>query len=120
MTVDQALPLPVVFPLAGAVLSPLAARLHRRLALIVGMIALGASAAILMVIGNRVYAGNGRFVTHFFSNQRPIKGSALGIAFTADPFGLTFALLAATVGLLLMLSALSELGGLGSRELGGL
>ena len=43
----------------------------------------------------------------------------LGIAFAAEPFGLLFALAAAIVGAVLLLYTLSELGGLGRRELGG-
>ena len=44
---------------------------------------------------------------------------ALGIAFAADPFGLLFALTAAVIGAILLMYTLSELGGLGPRELGG-
>jgi multicomponent Na+:H+ antiporter subunit D len=39
--------------------------------------------------------------------------------FVGDPFGLTYALLVAIVGTLLLLDTLSELGGLGHKELGG-
>ena len=49
----------------------------------------------------------------------PVQGKALGIAFAADPFGLTFALLSAAIGAAAAVYALSELGGLGARELGG-
>jgi multicomponent Na+:H+ antiporter subunit D len=120
MSVAEALPLPVVIPLTGAVLAPLVARLHRRLPLIVGIVALAGATAVLALVAATVYDGHGQVLTHFFSNERPQSGRALGIAFAADPFGLTFALLTASVGLLLLLSALSELGELGPKELGNL
>jgi multicomponent Na+:H+ antiporter subunit D len=96
------------------------ARIHHRLPLIVGLAALLGALGVLIAISTQVYAGNGAVITHFFSNQRPRHGQALGIAFAADPFGMTFALLTAAIGALLLLSALSELGDLGARELGGL
>jgi len=116
----ELLPLPVVLPVSGAVLAPLAARLHRRLPLIVGLVALLAALAVLIYQATRIYRGDGRILTYFFSNERPVHGQSLGIAFVADPFGITFALLVAGIGSLLLLSALSELGHLGPRELGGL
>ena len=114
------LPLPVVLPIVGAVAAPLLARAHRRLPLAVGMVALAGSAVVLAVIGTVVYAGSGQVVSHFLSNERPVAGRALGVALAADPFGLTFALLTACLGLVLLFSVLSELGDLGPRELGGL
>ncbi|HZQ30788.1 MAG TPA: proton-conducting transporter membrane subunit [Mycobacterium sp.] len=120
MTAAQLLPLPVVLPLVGAVLAPLVGRLAARLPLVVGLVALSGSSAVLIVQATHVYAGDGHALTHFFSNEQPVHGQALGIAFAADPFGLTFALLTAAVGVLLLVSVLSELGHLGPRELGGL
>ena len=114
------LPLAVVIPIGGAVISPLIAKLHRKLPLIVGMIAMTGSVLVLVPIAGQVYSGNGHVVVHFFSAERPIHGKLLGIAFAADPFGMMFALLAAGLGGLLLLSLLSEFGGLGKREIGGL
>jgi multicomponent Na+:H+ antiporter subunit D len=120
MNAAAALPLPVVLPIVGAVAAPLAARVHRRLPLILGLLAVPGALVVLCLIAPRVYRGHGHFVTHFLSNQRPVHGQSLGIAFTADPFGLSFALLTTVVGSLLLLWIHSELGELGARELGGL
>jgi multicomponent Na+:H+ antiporter subunit D len=120
MSAASVMPLAVVVPLGSAALSPLAARLHRRLPLVIGLAAMAASLGVLCWCASYVYAGHGRVLTHFFSNERPFAGKALGIAFTADPFGMTFAVVTAAIGMLLLLSVLSELGGLGDRELGGL
>src|SRR3954447_15323375 len=120
MMLASALPLPVVIPIAGAAVAPLAARLHRRAPLWLGMISLAGALAVLVVIAGRVYGGHGRIVTHFLSNEHPEHGRVLGIAFAADPFGMTFALLVVTIGLILLLSLLSEFGKLGRKELGGL
>lgn len=120
MTTAQLLPLPVVLPLSGAVLAPLAARLHRRLALVVGLVAVLAALGVLIGVASTVYAGNGHVLTHFLSNEHPVHGYALGIAFAADPFGLAFALLTTVLGAVLLLYALSELGDLGPKEQGGL
>lgn len=113
------LPLPVVIPIGGAAVAPLVARIHRRLPLVVSTIALVSSTAVLAIIASRVYHGHGLVLSHFFGHWGPVNGRALGIAFAADPFGLSFALLSAALGTLLVASALSELGGLGPRELGG-
>jgi multicomponent Na+:H+ antiporter subunit D len=120
MTLSELLPLPVVIPICGALLAPLVARVHHRLPLFAGLLALGATTAVLVAVAGRVYSGDGQIVTHFLSNERPQDGRALGIALAADPFGITFALLAALIGLLLLVSAISELGELGPKELGGL
>jgi multicomponent Na+:H+ antiporter subunit D len=117
--VASLLPLPVVIPIGGAVAAPLLARIHRRLPLIVSTIALLGATAVLAVIASRVYQGDGFVVSHFFGHWGPVNGRALGIAFAVDPFGLSFALLSAALGTLLVASALSELGRLGPRELGG-
>lgn len=118
MTLAQLLPLAVVMPIVGGIASPLLGRLHRRLPLIVGMVALAGSAVLLGAAAVHVYGGHGRIITHFLSAERPHGGRTLGIAISADPFGMTFALLAAGLGLLLLLSLLSEFGELGPKELG--
>ena len=61
----------------------------------------------------------GRVLAHYMGHWTPVHGHALGIAFAADPFGLVYALTVALVGAVLLLYTLSELGGLGPRELGG-
>ncbi len=113
------LPLPVVIPLCGAVAAPLLARLHRRLPLVVSVLAMLGSTVVLCVVATSVYSGNGQVLAHFFGHWGPVDGHALGVAFAADPFGLTFALVTAVLGMLLLVAALSELGELGPRELGG-
>ncbi len=111
------LPLPVAIPLGGAVAAPLLARASRRLPVIVSLAALAASAAILLAEAPAVFGG--RVIAHYMGHWTPVHGHALGIAFAAEPFGLIFALAAAIVGGVLLLYTLSELGGLGRRELGG-
>jgi multicomponent Na+:H+ antiporter subunit D len=118
MTLAELLPVPVVVPIVGGIASPLVARVHRRAPLIVGMAALACSGVLLAITAVQVYGGDGKIVTHFLSGERPRGGRTLGIAIAADPFGLTFALLAAGLGLLLLLSLLSEFGELGKKELG--
>ena len=111
------LPLPVALPIAGAVAAPLLARLHRRLALITGLVCLCGSTLVLLLQAPSVFGGLVR--AHYLGLWTPVHGQALGIAFAADPFGLVFALTSAVIGAVLLLSTLSELGGLGPRELGG-
>ena len=111
------LPLPVALPLAGAVAAPLLARLSTRLPLLVTAFALLGSLTLLALVAPTVYGHE--VVAHYLGGWTPVHGAVLGIAFAADPFGLTFALLAAGVGALLAVYTLSELGGLGARELGG-
>ena len=111
------LPLPVALPLAGAVAAPLLARLHRQLAVIAGLVALGGSSVILLFQAPSVFQGLVR--AHYLGLWTPVHGRALGIAFAADPFGLIFALTSAVIGAVLLMYTLSELGGLGPRELGG-
>jgi multicomponent Na+:H+ antiporter subunit D len=110
------LPLPVMVPIAGAVCAPLAGRVDRRLPLVLSLVALAASTAVLALAAPTVYGG--RLLVHYMGAVRPVDGHALGIAFAADPFGLTFALVAAAVGGLLLLFTLSSLRELGPRELG--
>ena len=114
---ESLLPLPVVFPLCGAVLAPLLARRFRRLPVIVSLVALAGSAAVLLAVAPTVFGG--RVISHYLGHWTPVDGHALGIAFAADPFGLLFALTVAIIGAVLLLYTLSELGGLGRRELGG-
>jgi multicomponent Na+:H+ antiporter subunit D len=111
------LPLPVALPIAGAVAAPLLARLRRQLAVITGLVAVGGSTVILLLQAPSVFGGLVR--AHYLGLWTPVHGRALGIAFAADPFGLIFALTSAVVGAVLLLYTLSELGGLGPRELGG-
>jgi len=84
------LPLPVAFPLCGAILAPLLARRFARLPVVVSMLALAGSAAVLLAAAPDVF----------------------GLL-----FALTVAIVGAV--LLLLLHTLSELGGLGRPELGG-
>jgi multicomponent Na+:H+ antiporter subunit D len=111
------LPLPVVLPIAGAVAAPLLARLRKQLAVIVGLVALGGSTVVLLLQAPSVFRGLVR--AHYLGLWTPVHGRALGIAFAADPFGLIFALTSAVIGAVLLMYTLSELGGLGPRELGG-
>jgi multicomponent Na+:H+ antiporter subunit D len=111
------LPLPVALPIAGAVAAPLLARLRRQLAVIAGLVTLGGAAVILLLEAPSVFGGLVR--AHYLGLWTPVHGRALGIAFAADPFGLIFALTTAVIGAVLLMYTLSELGGLGPRELGG-
>lgn len=111
------LPLPVVIPLVAAVLAPLIARASAKAALIVAMVAMGGSTAVLLLFVPHAYTG--RLLAHYLGNWGPVNGTVLGVTFMADPFGLTFALLSGLVGLVLLLSSLSQFGGLGRKEIGG-
>jgi multicomponent Na+:H+ antiporter subunit D len=111
------LPLTVAIPLGGAVTAPLLARVSSRLPVIVSVAALAGSAVVLMLEVPQVFGG--RVIAHYMGHWTPVRGQVLGIAFAADPFGLMLALAAAVIGAVLMLYTLSELGGLGPRELGG-
>jgi multicomponent Na+:H+ antiporter subunit D len=117
-TLSSLLPLPVVIPIAGAVCAPLAARIDRRLPLVICMVALAGSTVILGLFAGRVY-GSGTVLVEYIGRVLPVGGRALGIAFAADPLGLAYALACTTIGGVLLLSTLSELSGLGSKELGG-
>ncbi|HEX4063573.1 MAG TPA: proton-conducting transporter membrane subunit [Streptosporangiaceae bacterium] len=114
---EALLPLPVAIPLGGAVAAPLLARLSARLPVIVSIAAMAASAGLLLAEAPTVFSG--RVIGHYMGHWVPVHGTALGVAFAADPFGLLFALAVAVVGAVLLLYTLSELGGLGRRELGG-
>ncbi len=118
MNVSTLLPVPIVVPIIGAVAAPLLARVHRRAPLVVAIITMGLSTAVMAVIAAPVYAGSGHVISEYLSGEEPFGGKALGVALAADPFGLAFGLLTGALGLILMVSALSELGDLGPRELG--
>ena len=108
------LPVTVAIPLFAAVLAPLAARLWRQLPLIIGVTALLASGGLLAAMAPSVYGGH--LLSHFLGHWYPVSGHSLGIAFAADSWGLTFALVTAFLGALLILYTMSELSGLGRRE----
>lgn len=111
------LPIAVVLPIGGAVLSIVAARIGRILPAVVSIVAMLASTALLTLVALRVYDGHA--IVEHVGNWRPVGGSQIGITFVADPFAVSFALLTAAVGTVLLLDTLSELGGLGKREMGG-
>ncbi|HEX4786846.1 MAG TPA: proton-conducting transporter membrane subunit [Actinospica sp.] len=111
------LPLAVAIPLCGAVAAPLLARWSRHAALIGCLLGMGGALAVLIIVAPRVFGGT--ILVHYMGGWKPVGGQALGIAFAADPFGLLCALAIAGIGLLLLTYTLSELGGLGERELGG-
>lgn len=108
----------VALPLTGAVFAPLLSRVSKRLPLPVCAITLLGSLAVLGLIAPKVYGADGGVLSHFMGGWGPVHGAVLGISFAADPFGMTFALVCAAIGTLLVVYALSELGGLGERELG--
>jgi multicomponent Na+:H+ antiporter subunit D len=114
---EAVLPLPVVIPIGGAVASPLLARLSKRLPLIVSLLAMAGSTACMALLAPRVYSGH--VLVHYMGNWVPVGGKALGIAFGADPFGLTYGLAVGVIGAVLLLFTLSDMGHLGGRELGG-
>ena len=118
LTGDAALlPVAVVAPITGAVLAPVLSRLSGRLALVCSLVAMTVSALVLVSVAGTTYGG--RVVVEHIGNWRPVHGTQLGVTFAADPFGLTFALLSAVIGAVLLLFTASELGELGGRELGG-
>lgn len=110
------LPLAVALPLAGGVVALLAARFSGRLAIVVSIVSMVATTGILVAVAPSVYRGEQ--LTHYMGHWVPIGGSSLGIAFSADAWGLTYALSAAAIGVLLLLFTLSSLSDLGRRELG--
>jgi multicomponent Na+:H+ antiporter subunit D len=110
------LPLAIAAPLAGACVAALTARLSPRLPLISALVFLLATVVVLVLAAPAVF--DGRVLVHYLGNWVPVRGAALGVAVAADPFGLILALLSASIGSILILYTLSELGGLGPRELG--
>lgn len=111
------LPLAVVLPIAGAVLSVAAGRIGRVVPAVVSLVAMLACTALLARLALRVY--DDRILVEHLGDWHPIHGMQLGITFVADPFAVTFALLTAALGSVLLLHTLSSLGGLGGREMGG-
>jgi multicomponent Na+:H+ antiporter subunit D len=111
------LPLPVAIPIGGAVVAPLLSRISKRLPLYVCIGTMGGAVLTLGLVAPTVWRG--RLLTHFLGHWAPFSGNQLGDTFGADPFGLTFALVVASIGGLLLVYSLSELSDLGSRELGG-
>ena len=111
------LPLAVAAPICGAIAAPLLGRLWTRLTIAVSMLALVVSCALLALLAPQVY--DGEVLVEHVGNWHPVDGSQLGVTFAADPFGLTFALLAAAIGAILLLLTISELGDLGGKEMGG-
>jgi multicomponent Na+:H+ antiporter subunit D len=111
------LPLPVAIPLAGAVTAPLLARASSKLAVIVSLVAMAGSTVILLLEAPTVFGGT--IIAQYLGHWKPVNGHVLGVTFAADPLGLLVALAAAVIGAILLLYTLSELGGLGQRELGG-
>jgi multicomponent Na+:H+ antiporter subunit D len=111
------LPLPVAIPLAGAVTAPLLARVSSHLAVVVSLLGLAGSTVILLLEAPTVFGG--RIIAQYLGNWRPANGHVLGVTFAADPLGLLVSLAATVIGAILLLYTLSELGGLGKRELGG-
>jgi multicomponent Na+:H+ antiporter subunit D len=111
------MPLAVVLPITGAVLAPLVGRFSARAPLVVSLLAMAGSTVVLALFASRAYRGE--VVVEYLGGWHPVGHSVLGVTFAVDAFGLTFALLCSVVGGLLLLYTLSELGGLGRRELGG-
>ena len=120
MSIDVALPVPLLTALGGGIAAPLLAWVHRRLPLVAGIVTMLATLALLGDIDRDVLAGTGHVITHYFGGELPFGGKSLGIAFAADPFGALMATVSAAVGLVLLLSLHSEFGDLGKREIGGL
>lgn len=111
------LPLAVAIPLGTAAVTPLAARASRQAAVVLPVVSLVATSVLLLLMAPTVFGGH--MLSHFMGHWAPIGGNALGIAFSADAWGLTFALVTAVLGTLLSLYSLSELCDLGPKELGG-
>lgn len=111
------LPLPVAIPIGGAVLAPLSSRISRKLPLYVCLATMAGALVPLIIIAPTVFGGHE--LTHFLGHWAPFSGQQLGDTFGADPFGLAYALVVAALGGLLLVYTLSELAGLGARELGG-
>ncbi|HWE54668.1 MAG TPA: proton-conducting transporter membrane subunit [Acidimicrobiales bacterium] len=110
------LPLPIAVPITAAVLSPLVARVSKRAALVVCILAMAAAGGLLLLEAPKVLGGYE--LTHFLGHWAPFSGQQLGDTLAADPFGLTYALAVSAIGTVLLICTLSELPGLGPRELG--
>ena len=111
------LPLPVIVPLGRRGRSRRSlARLHRRLPLVdLAARPRRLALAVLLVDGADASTAARVHRRTTWATSVPVDGHVLGIAFAADPFGLTFALAAAAIGALLLLYTLSELRDLGRR-----
>jgi multicomponent Na+:H+ antiporter subunit D len=110
------LPLPIAIPIGGATLAPLLARVSKRLALAVCILSTAGAGGVLLLLAPKVYGGYQ--LTHFLGRWAPFSGQQLGDTLAADPFGLTYALAVTGIGAVLLVYSLSELPGLGPRELG--
>lgn len=113
------LPLAIAIPITGAVLAPLLARVSKRAALGVCIATTATSGVLLLLMAPTVYGGRGIAITHFLGHWAPFSGHELGDTLVVDPFGLTYGLAVTAVGTVLLVYSLSELPGLGARELGG-
>ncbi len=111
------LPLAIAIPITAATVAPLLARVSKRAAIAVCIAATTAAGVLLLLMAPTVYRGHE--LTHFLGNWAPFSGHELGDTLAADPLGLTFALTVSGVGVVLLVYSLSELPGLGPRELGG-
>ncbi|HEY1487860.1 MAG TPA: proton-conducting transporter membrane subunit [Micromonosporaceae bacterium] len=117
MTAAQILPLAVVAPLIGAVAAPLACRWSRRLGLGLALASVAVTLAVLAACAPRIYRGD--IIVSYLGHWRPTGGGILGVTLTGDAFGLTGALVAASIGALALLATVSGLADAGPRELGG-
>ena len=113
---SRQIPLTIAIPIAGAVVAPLLARVSKRAAFMACLVATLGSGALLLLMAPRVYGG--QEITHFLGNWAPFSGRQLGDTLVVDPLGLTFALAIVTVGSVLLVYSVSELAGLGRKELG--
>jgi multicomponent Na+:H+ antiporter subunit D len=109
-------PVSVVAPLVAAAAIPLLARLSTRLANLVAAVSTTAAAIILLLAAPTVYRGQA--VTEYFGGWRPVGGAVLGVTFTVDAWGLTFALTTAIIATIIVLFMSSEESDLGPRERG--
>lgn len=110
------LPVAVVIPLVGAMVALLVGRLSARAAVATMVVALLGSGGVLAEVAPKVFGG--RVLVHYLGHWLPVHGTALGIGWAADPFGLTYALVAAFVGAVLALFAFDEMSGFAGREVG--
>jgi len=110
------LPLAIASPMTGAVAVLLAAKVSRRLPVYVALASLAGTAGVLAASAPRVFGGS--VLVDYVGGWTPVHGAVLGIALAADPLGLTYALLCAAIGSVLVLFTASQHGGLGRRENG--
>lgn len=110
------LPLAIASPLAGAVLVVLVSRWFPHAAVLVALASLAATLAVLGLAARAVYGGT--VVATYLGDWKPVHGAVLGIALAADPLGLTYAILCAAIGAVLVVFNASQHGGLAARESG--